>query len=89
MGGRELLAFNVRTIRTRQGISQERLSIDADVARGYLSQLEREKVNPTLDVLERLARALEVPVGALLAEPEPGAIKPPPLANGRKRGGRS
>jgi len=88
MGGRELLAINLRLLRTQRGLSQERLSIDADVARGYLSQLESEKVNPTLDVMERLAKALDVSVGALFTEPDPGTSKPPPLTNGRKRGGR-
>jgi transcriptional regulator with XRE-family HTH domain len=88
MGGRELLAWNLRSLRTARGLSQERLAVDAGVARGWVSQLERQKGNTSLDLLDRLAKALEVPVGALLAEPPPGAEPPRPLPNGRKLGDR-
>jgi transcriptional regulator with XRE-family HTH domain len=86
MGGRELLAWNMRLLRTARGLSQERLAVDAGVARGWVSQLERQKGNSSLDLLDRLAAALGVPVAALLAEPEPGAEKPQPLRQGRKSG---
>jgi len=88
MGGRELLAWNLRALRTARGLSQERLAVDAGVARGWVSQLERQKGNTSLDLLDRLAKALEVPVAALLAEPKPGAEPPKPLPNGRKLGDR-
>lgn len=88
MGGRELLAWNLRLLRTARGLSQERLAIDAGVARGWLSQLERQKGNTSLDLLDRLARALGVPVAVLLAEPEAGVEPPQPLPNGRKAGER-
>ena len=32
MGGRELLAWNLRHLRTARGLSQERLAVDAGVA---------------------------------------------------------
>ena len=88
MGGRELLAWNLRHLRTARGLSQERLAVDAGVARGWLSQLERQKGNTSLDLLDRLAAALEVPLAALLTVPEAGAAPPQPLPNGRKLGDR-
>ncbi len=88
MGGRELLAWNLRHLRTARGLSQERLSVDAGVARGWLSQLERQKGNTSLDLLDRLAAALGVPLAALLTQPEEGALPPQPLPNGRKLGDR-
>jgi transcriptional regulator with XRE-family HTH domain len=88
MGGRDLLAWNLRLLRTAKGLSQERLAVDAGVARAWVSQLERKKGNTSLDMLDRLAKALEVPVVALLAEPEPGVAPPQPLPNGRKLGDR-
>ena len=88
MGGRELLAWNLRHLRTARGLSQERLAVDAGVARGWLSQLERQKGNTSLDLLDRLAAALEVPLAALLTQPEEGAAPPQPLPNGRKLGDR-
>ena len=62
--------------------------MDAGVARGWVSQLERQKGNTSLDLLDRLAKALNVPVATLLAEPEAGAAPPQPLPNGRKLGDR-
>jgi len=53
-----------------------------------LSQLERQKGNTSLDLLDRLAAALEVPLAALLTVPEEGAAPPQPLPNGRKLGDR-
>ena len=88
MRGRELLAWNLRLLRTARGLSQERLAVDAGVARGWVSRLERQHGNTSLDLLDRLAQALEVPVAALLAEPAPGAEPPKPLPNGRKLGDR-
>jgi transcriptional regulator with XRE-family HTH domain len=88
MGGRELLAWNLRLLRTARGLSQERLAVDAGIARAWISQLERQKGNTSLDLLDRLARALGIPVAMLLAEPEPGAEPPKPLPNGRKSGDR-
>jgi len=62
--------------------------VDAGVARGWVSQIELQKSNVTLDLLDRLAQALDVAPGALLAEHDPGATPPRPLPNGRKLGER-
>ena len=53
MNGRALLAWNLRRLRTSRGVSQERLAADAGVDRRYMSDLEREQGNATLDVLDR------------------------------------
>ena len=84
MKGRALLAWNLRALRTAKSLSQERLAIDAGVDRAWVSELEREQGNTSVDVLDRLAEALDVPVAALLAEPEPDADKPQPLRSGRR-----
>jgi transcriptional regulator with XRE-family HTH domain len=85
MKGRALLAWNLRALRTAKSLSQERLAIDAGVDRAWVSELEREQGNTSVDLLDRLAEALDVPVAALLAEPEPDADKPQPLRSGRRR----
>ena len=77
------MAWKFRLLRTARGLSQERLAVDAAVARGWISQIELQKSNVSLDLLDRLAKALEVPVGDLLALPEPGAAMPQLLPNGR------
>lgn len=85
MNGRALLAWNLRALRTAKSLSQERLAIDAGVDRAWVSELERGPGNTSVDLLDRLAEALDVPIAALLAEPEPDAAKPQPLRSGRRR----
>lgn len=84
MKGRALLAWNLRALRTDRSLSQERLAVDAGVDRAWVSELEREKGNTSVDLLDRLADALGVPIAALLAEPDADAAKPLPLPSGRK-----
>lgn len=86
MTGRALLAWNLRALRTAKSLSQERLAADAGVDRAWVSELEREQGNTSIDLLDRLAEALDVPIAALFAEPAPGAEKPQPLRGGRRRG---
>ena len=84
MDGRARLAWNVRHLRALRGLSQEALAVDAGVAAPYLSGIERRAVNPTLDVLERLATALGVEVDTLLRAYDVEAAPPRPLRAGRK-----
>ncbi|HWX43696.1 MAG TPA: helix-turn-helix transcriptional regulator [Solirubrobacteraceae bacterium] len=62
---------NLRWARERASISQEALANDARVDRAAISVFERGKRNPNLRTLLRLARALELPPGALLRGVEP------------------
>src|SRR6516225_10014611 len=62
MKGRALVAWNLRRIRVARGLSQERLAYDAGVDRSYVGGLERRVENPTVDVLDRLAATLSVPI---------------------------
>ena len=55
MNGRGLVAWNLRRIRVKRGLSQERLAFDSGVDRSYVGGLERRTENPTVDVLDRLA----------------------------------
>ena len=86
MYGRDLIAGNVRRIRVALGVSQERLAFDAGVDRSYLGGMERGEANPTVDVLDRLARTLGVPLAELFAEIEGDAGQSPGLPRGRKVG---
>lgn len=64
---RGVVARNVRVLRERAGQSQEELAHAARVHTTYLSGIENSRRNPTLDVIERLASALNVEPSALLA----------------------
>jgi len=63
---REIFARNLRSARRACGYSQEELAHRADLDRTYISSLERNVYSATLDVVDRLARALSVEPGALL-----------------------
>lgn len=67
---RQILAENVRLLRTGIGVSQEDLAVQAGFHRTYVSQIEREKVNLTLDNLAKLAEALKVTPAKLLSPPK-------------------
>jgi transcriptional regulator with XRE-family HTH domain len=85
MTGRSLVAWNVRRIRVENGVSQERLAFDAGVDRSYLGGIERETENPTVDVLERLATTLAVPLAELFQEPKSRQPKSFGLKRGRRQ----
>jgi transcriptional regulator with XRE-family HTH domain len=57
---------NLRAARHRVGISQETLAADAQVDRAAISIFEHGRRDPNLRTLLRLARALDIPPGALL-----------------------
>jgi len=84
MDGRTLVGWNLRRIRVKRGLSQERLAFDAGVDRSYVGGLERKEENPTVDVLDRLAKTLDVPLSELFKQPRRGAAPPSPLRSGRK-----
>jgi transcriptional regulator with XRE-family HTH domain len=85
MQGRALGAWNLRRLRVKRGISQERLAFDAGVDRSYMGGLERQEENPTVDVLDRIAGTLAVPISELFKEPRKGSTPPKPLKSGRRR----
>src|SRR5690348_16495144 len=60
------IAFAIRSLRQKNGLSQRQLALRMQVPRTYVSKIENEKATPTLSSLERLARALEVTVPELL-----------------------
>jgi transcriptional regulator with XRE-family HTH domain len=61
-------------LRQAQALSLDALSRKAGVSKSMLSQIERAQANPTVAVVWRLANALGVPLGDLLAS------APPPTA---------
>ncbi len=63
---RNRFAYNLRNLRTLQGISQEGLAELAGFHRTYVSQVERGVTNISLDNIEKLAKALKVDPADLL-----------------------
>jgi two-component system, response regulator len=59
---------SVKSWRNRRGISQEELAGRAGLHRTYISDVERGVRNVSLESIEKLARALEIPVATLVSK---------------------
>ena len=66
---REAFAQNLRALRRARGLSQEELAHQAGIDRTYISALERNVYNASIDVVDRLAEVLDVDVTELLKRP--------------------
>lgn len=66
MDVREILALNLKRLRTEAGLSQEELAHRVGIDRTYVSSLERRVYAASIDLVARLAEALGVPPDALL-----------------------
>ncbi len=75
-----MVARNLRRLRVMRSLSQEGLAVDAHVDRTYVSRLERGIENPTVGVLERLAKALNADIAEFFdqARVARGPIRPLP-----------
>jgi transcriptional regulator with XRE-family HTH domain len=66
MDVRQRVGRNVQKFRKERGLSQEGLAFDCELHRTYISGVERGIRNPTVVVLEKIAKALKVPAADLL-----------------------
>lgn len=61
------LSKNVKRLREKKGLSQDRLAKLADIANNTIIKIEQgENINPRLDTLKKIAKALEVSVDELI-----------------------
>ena len=61
-----VVAENLRTLRAARGLSLEKLAVASGVSRAMLGQIELGKSTPTINVLWKIARALEVTFSSLI-----------------------
>jgi transcriptional regulator with XRE-family HTH domain len=66
---RDAFAANLRRLRNEKGLSQDDLAYEAEMSRSYLSQLEKGAFHASLNVIGRLAEALNVEPSELLKLP--------------------
>ncbi|HEU5315226.1 MAG TPA: helix-turn-helix transcriptional regulator [Chloroflexota bacterium] len=81
-GERAAAGARLRAVRQRRGVSQSELARRTSAARTYLVALEQGQHEPSLDLLRRIAAALQVPLAGLIHElaGEPFAAPGAPLA---------
>src|SRR5713226_9398743 len=76
-----LISARLRALREAKNLSQADIERRSGLVRPYLSRIENGHTIPSLATLEKLARALEVPLYQMFYEGE----KPPELPPLRKR----
>jgi transcriptional regulator with XRE-family HTH domain len=70
-----IVGDNLRRLRTRNGLSLERLAKSSGVSRAMLSQIELGRSAPTVNVLWKIARALGVPFTAFTSPGSAGGAQ--------------
>lgn len=75
MDVRRRLGLNLKKLREEQGYSQERFADHCGLHRTYISGIERGVRNPTVVIIDKIAKALKVPPGVLLDEAKPSTKK--------------
>lgn len=68
MNIKKRFGMRLRELRRMRGLSQERLALLADLDRTYVGSVERGERNISLVNIEKLAKALGVPVSQLFAD---------------------
>lgn len=69
-----VVAVNLKRLRAERGWSLERLSQAAGVSRAMLGQIEQGKSAPTINVVWKIVRALDVPFSTLISDPSAGRV---------------
>lgn len=70
-----IVGVNLRKLRTQRGLSLEKLAQKSGVSRAMLGQVELGQSAPTINVLWKIARALDVTFSALISAPEAGGTR--------------
>ena len=81
------LARNIKQLREARSLTQEQMAKLSAIPRATWGHLESGKANPTLAVLDKVARALQVPIEELTAAPRSsGRLYPRSALAERKQG---
>jgi transcriptional regulator with XRE-family HTH domain len=78
------LADQLRQLRESKKLSQGDIQIRSGLLRCYISRVENGHTVPALETLEKIARALEVPLYQLFYESRPVSDAPPATKNAKE-----
>lgn len=65
-----MLVLKIKEIRIKRGLTQKELSKLSGVSESYIGDLERNEKEPTISILCRIAKALEVDIKELFTYEE-------------------
>ncbi|MEV6866951.1 XRE family transcriptional regulator [Streptosporangium subroseum] len=64
----------IREIRTQRGLTVAQLAEAAGVSTGLISQVERDRTDPSLETLRKIAKVLQLPLFSLFQEQDTKAV---------------
>ena len=65
MNASQVLGKRIEYLRHQKGWSQLDLSLESEVNKNYICDLEKGRRNPSLEILERIANAFNISLEAL------------------------
>ncbi|MGO9604554.1 MAG: helix-turn-helix transcriptional regulator [Candidatus Binataceae bacterium] len=71
----KMLGRKVRDARARHGMTRRMLAHDSGISERYLAQLESGQGNLSIALLRRLAKAIDVPISALVNDETPPSVE--------------
>lgn len=60
----------IKELRSKKGVSQERLSLDAEIDRTYIGDIEKGTRNVSLEIIEKLCNYFQMPISELFKKIE-------------------
>ena len=85
MDAKKIFGWNLRKARVERGLSQQQLALDVGIDPAYAGRIERGLENLSINIMEALAKALNVTMADLFRMPLPGEVEPKALKAGRKK----
>jgi len=79
MRASSLLGMRLRALREQKGFSQGDIEERTGLLRCYISNVEHSHTVPSVDTLDRIARALEVPLHSLFCDGSKARLRIPQL----------
>lgn len=71
--------MKIRNLRIKKGMSLTDLAKTSGISKSYLSFIERGKqTNPSIEVIEKISKALSVDLQSLITTPNPNIQNKPP-----------
>ena len=64
------LEFRIKDVARIKGVTMKELSEMLGVTPSYLSRINGKRINPSVDLLQKIAEALNVPVHQIIVAPE-------------------
>ena len=68
MNVKEKLGKRIYELRIEKSLSQEKLALKANIDRAYMHLIEKGKTNVSIELIEKIANALEIHIKELFEE---------------------